>query len=182
MTEKEKKDEIKRKRREDKIFNNGYKSGEAMPTTDYEYRPSIKVSDNYADAYLKDVYDYEETLDYNMGVSKIFDLIENDKDLGALLYKKSYDGKIKLSKDEINWCFNQILIKLRELNTGDHFYSPIYIVEVVSSILNINSGDPVKDYKKLFDSLEVELQEELVIELDKKYNFLGGRKNKRKMH
>ena len=182
MDSKDKKNEISRKRREDKIFNNGYKSGEAIPDTEYEYQASIKVSDRYADAYLKDVYDYEETLDYNMGVSKIFTLIENDRDLSALLYKKSDNSKIKLSKDEINWCFNQILIKLRELNTGDHFYSPIYIVEVISSILNINSGDPIKDYKKLFDSLEVELQEELVIELDKKYDFLGGRKNKRKMH
>lgn len=182
MDDKQKRDEINRKKREDKIFNNGYRSAEAMDNTEYEYRTAISVNTNYADNYLKDVYEYEETLEYNMGLSKIFELIENDDELSALLYKKSVDSRIKLSKDEINWCFNQILSKLRSLNTGEHFYSPIYIVEALASILNVNSGDPIKDYRKLFDSLDVELQEELIVELDKKYNFLNGKSNKKRMH
>jgi len=182
MDDKQKKDEIKKKIREDKIFNNGYRSGEAMKDSDYEYQSSISVNTNYADAYLRDVYDYEETLEYNMGISKIFELIESDPDLSALLYKKSDDSRIKLSREEINWCFNQILVKLRSAHTKNHFYSPIYIVEALSSILNVNSGDPVKDYRKLFDSLDVELQEELIVELDKKFNFLDGKTNKKRMH
>lgn len=47
---------------------------------------------------------------------------------------------------------------------------------------HINSNDPVKDYKKIFDCLDVEIQEELIIELNKKYQFLEGKMNKRKMH
>lgn len=182
MDEKQKKDEIKRKIREDKIFNNGYRSGEAMRETDYEYQSSISVNTNYADAYLRDVYDYEETLEYNMGISKIFELIEADPELSALLYKKSDDSRLKLSREEINWCFNQIMQKLKSIETKNHFYSPVYIVEALSSILNVNSGDPIKDYRKLFDSLDVELQEELIVELDKKFNFLDGKTNKKRMH
>jgi len=182
MDEKKKRDEIKRKIREDKIFNNGYKSAEAMKDSDYKYQSEISVNSNYADSYLRDVYEYEETLEYNMGISKIFELIEDDPDLSALLYKKSEDSRIKLSKDEINWCFNQIFSKLKSAHTETHFYSPIYIVEALSSIMNVNSGDPIKDYRKLFDSLDVELQEELVVELDKKFNFLNGRTNKKRIH
>lgn len=182
MDDKKKRDEINRKRREDKIFNNGYRSAEAMDNVDYEYRTQISVNSNYADNYLKDVYEYEETLEYNMGVSKIFELIEDDSELSALLYKKKIDSRIKLSKEEINWCFNQILTKIKSLNTGEHFYSPIFIIEALSSILNVNSGDPIKDYRKLFDSLDVEHQEELIVELDKKYNFLGGKSSKKRMH
>ena len=182
MDDKKKRDEINRKRREDKIFNNGYRSAESMDNVDYEYRTQISVNSNYADNYLKDVYEYEETLEYNMGVSKIFELIEDDSELSALLYKKKIDSRIKLSKEEINWCFNQILTKIKSLNTGEHFYSPIFIIEALSSILNVNSGDPIKDYRKLFDSLDVEHQEELIVELDKKYNFLGGKSSKKRMH
>ncbi len=182
MDDKQKKDEIRKKIREDKIFNNGYRSGEAMKESDYEYQNSISVNINYADTYLRDVYEYEETLEYNMEISKIFELIENDSNLSALLYKKSDNSRIKLSKEEINWCFNQILSKLRSAHTKNHFYSPIYIVEALSSILNVNSVDPVKDYRKLFDCLDVELQEELIVELDKKFNFLDGKTNKKRMH
>ena len=182
MDDKQKKDEIKRKIREDKIFNNGYRSGEPMRETDYEYQSSISVNTNYADTYLRDVYDYEETLEYNMGISKIFELIEGDPELSALLYKKSDDSRVKLSREEINWCFSQIMQKLKSIETKNHFHSPIYIVEALSSILNVNSGDPIKDYRKLFDSLDVELQEELIVEVDKKFNFLDGKTNKKRMH
>jgi hypothetical protein len=178
----DKDNELSKKRRDDKIFNNGYRTGEAMRDEEYQYQTSISVNQNYADAYLKDVYEYEETLEYNAGISKIFELIEDDPDLSALLYKKSHDTKIKLSKEEINWCFNQILNKLKKISVKNQFYSPIYIVEALSSILNVNSGDPIKDYKKLFDALDAELQEELVVELDKKYGILNGRMSKKRIH
>lgn len=169
-------------KRTDKIFNNGYKSGEGMRDEAYEYQSSISVSSSYADAYLKDVYEYEESLDYNIGIDKIFELIDKDKDLSSLLKKMNNDDKLKLSKEEINWCFNRILKRMDEHLTGENFYNPIYVLEVISSILNVNSGDPIKNYKKIFDCLDVEIQEELIVELDKKYDFLNGKKNRRSMH
>jgi hypothetical protein len=183
MTNDDKEKLRKQKIKDDKIFNNGYKSGEGFRDEEFEYKQSIKVNSNYSDRYLKDVYDYEETLDYNIGLSKIFKHIENDKDLNSLLHKIDRNTKLKLSKEEINWCFNKILfIMASNGDKGEQFYNPIYVLEALSSILNINSNDPVKDYKKIFDCLDVEIQEELIIELNKKYQFLEGKMNKRKMH
>jgi len=184
MDNKEREKIRRQKIKNDKIFNNGYKTGDGLKSEDrYEYQQSISVNANYADQYLKDVYEYEETLDYNIGLTKIFKLIEEDKELSSLLFKIERNTKIKLSKDEINWCFNRILKAMESLgDKTERFYNPIYILEALSSILNINSNNPVTDYKKIFDCLQVDIQEELIVELNTKYKFLDGKMNKRKMH
>lgn len=176
-------DEIREKIKTDKIFNNGYREGDGLRDEDeYEHHSSISVHSNYSDKYLKNEYEYEEALDYNIGVSKIFEVIEGDSDLRSLLHKIDEDEKIKLSKEEINWCFKRILKNIRNVSDIENFYSPIYIVEVMSSILNINSSDPIKDYKKIFDCLDADIQEELIIELNSKYNFLEGKTNRDSIH
>lgn len=181
------KEKVRRQKiKDDKIFNNGYKQADGYREDEYEYTQSISVDSNYSDNYLKDVYEYEETLDYNIGLSKIFNIIENSKELRSLLHKLDANQKLKLSKEEINWCFSKIMEAMDETkdddNTSESFYNPIYVLEAISSILNINSSDPIKDYKKIFDCLDVELQEELIIELNKKYEFLDGKKKRRKIH
>lgn len=169
--------------REDKIFNNRYKFGEGIrDEDDIERSGKININSNYSDVYLKDIYEYEESLDYNIGVGKVFEFIEKDSELNGLLHKLDSDSKIKLSKEEINWCFNRILNNIDILEEKESFYSPIYILEAISSILNTNSGDPIKDYRKIFDCLEVEIQEELILELNKKYNFLDSKTNKKRIH
>jgi len=186
MTNDDKEKLRRQKIKDDKIFNNGYKQANGYREDDYEYSQSISVNANYADNYLKDVYEYEETLDYNIGLTKIFKLIEGNKELRSLLHKLDSNTKLKLSKEEINWCFSKILNILEVSKDGDgsteSFYNPIYVLEALSSILNVNSNDPIKDYKKIFDSLDVEIQVELVEELNKKYSFLEGKMNKRKIH
>jgi len=178
------KEKLRRQKiKDDKIFNNGYKQADGYREEEYEYSQSISVNSNYADSYLKDVYEYEETLDYNIGLTRIFKLIEGNKELRSLLHKLDANHKLKLSKEEINWCFTKILSVMEQSNdNGETFYNPIYVLEALSSILNVNSSDPIKDYKKIFDCLDVELQEELVIELNKKYQFLDGKKKRRKIH
>lgn len=180
---KEELDEIRKKRREDKIFNNRYKSGEGLrEDEEYKYQTSISINTNYADRYLSDIYNYEESIDYNIGIEKIFKFIKEDSELKNLLSRPDETSKIKLSKEEINLCFNKILNLMENSKQAEQFYNPIYILEALSSILFINSADPIKDYKKIFDALSVDLQEELVVELNKKYQFLEGKMNKRKMH
>lgn len=183
MTDDEKEKIRRQKIKDDKIFNNGYKAGEGFREEEYGYQQSISVNSNYSDKYLKDVYDYEETLDYNIGLTRIFELIDANKDLSSLLKKLDDNEKLKLSKEEINWCFTKIL-KIMEQNgeEGEQFYNPIYVLEAISSILNVNSSDPIRDYRKIFDSLDVEIQEELIVELNKKYKFLEGKMTKRKIH
>jgi len=187
MSNKEDEEIRRQKIKDDKIFNNGYKAGEGLrEEEDYTYQSSISVDTNYSDRYLKDVYEYEETLDYNIGITKIFKMIEEDKELSGLLHKMDNNQRLKLSKDEINWCFGKILKLMEPDNnkgeTTETFYNPIYVLEALSSIININSSDPIRYYKKIFDCLDVEIQEELIIELNSKYNFLDGGHTKRKMH
>tara|TARA_Y100000389_G_scaffold46072_1_gene40970 strand:- start:150 stop:710 length:561 start_codon:yes stop_codon:yes gene_type:complete len=177
------KKEIRKKIKDDKIFNNGYKAGEGLKGDgEYQYFSSISVTSSYSDSYLKDIYEYEDTLEYNIGVGNIFNLIDSDSELSALLKKADHSDKIKLSKEEINWCFTRILSGMEKTLEVEKFYNPIYVLEVISSILNINSGDSIKSYKKIFDCLDVELQQDLIVELDKKYNFLDGKLNKRRIH
>ena len=38
------------------------------------------------------------------------------------------------------------------------------------------------EYKKIFDSLDTEVQEILLIELNKKYQFLDGKMHKKRIH
>ena len=54
------------------------------------------------------------------------------------------------------------------------FNNSIYILEVISAISH-------NEYKKLFDMLDTDIQELLLIELNEKYKFLEG-KNKKKIH
>lgn len=178
-------EEIKRNKiKNDKVFNNRYKAGDGFrDDSEYEYQSSIGVNSNYSDNYLKDVYDYEETLDYNIGVSKIFEIMKEDPKLSRLLRKIDENKKIKLSKEEINALYNDILKLIEPNNSRNNFYSPIYILEAISALLTTRStSDPIKDYKKIFDCLDVFIQEELLIELDKKYNFLDGKMNRGRIH
>jgi hypothetical protein len=178
-------EEIKRtKIKNDKVFNNRYKVGEGFREDgDYDYQSSIAVNHSYSDNYLKDVYDYEETLDYNIGVSKIFELMKEDPKLNKLLKKLDKNERIKLSREEINDLFNDILKLIDPKKSGNNFYSPIYILEAISALLTTGyATDPIKDYKKIFDCLDVYIQEDLIIELNKKYSFLDGKMNRGKIH
>jgi hypothetical protein len=38
------------------------------------------------------------------------------------------------------------------------------------------------EYKKIFDSLNTEIQEILILELNKKYKFLEGKMHKKRIH
>ena len=168
--------------REDKIFNNSYYNGDKLKDSEeYEFSKKISVSSDYSDTYLKDLYDYEEQLESKFILDIIFEFLQKDEVLSKYLENIS-TSKIKFSKEDINIIFNRTHDVLDVTSHGISFYSPIYVLEAISSILNINSGDPVKDYRKIFDCLEVEIQEELILELNKKYNFLDNKINKKRIH
>jgi hypothetical protein len=165
--------------REDKIFNNSYYNGEKLKDSDeYEFSKKISVASDYSDNYLKDLYDYEEQLDSKFILDIIFDFFQNDEILSE--YTKGFiqegsTARIKFSKENINFIFNRVHDNLDANSHGISFYSPIYIIEAISSISSM-------EYKKIFDSLETETQEMLIIELNKKYRFLDGKMNKKRMH
>lgn len=165
--------------KEDKIFNNRYNSGEGLRDTDeYEFSKKIAVSSDYSDSYLKDVYEYEENLETQFIMDGIFDTIKKDEALNKMVFHSidnSLVFKNKFAKDEINVIFNKIHTSLDEVGQNTTFYSPIYVLEAISSFSGF-------DYKKIFDALDTDAQELLLVELDKKYNFLDGKMHKKRIH
>lgn len=164
--------------RVDKIFNNRYNTGDGLPEEEYSYSRGISVSSDYSDSYLKDIYEYEQELEMRVILDSIFSFIQSDPEISKLLKNSStnlFTTKIKLSKEEINFIFNKINDTMSSFYSSEMFFSPIYILEVISSISSI-------EYKKLFDMLDTEIQEILLIELNKKYQFLEGKMHKKKIH
>jgi hypothetical protein len=165
--------------REDKIFNNRYNVGEALVEGEEQvYSNRISVASDYADSYLKDLYDYESNLESKAIIDELFSFIRRDHELSILLQRseeKNSTSKIKFSRDEINFFFGRINDRFEVNLEASIFYSPIYILEILSSISSI-------EYRKLFDMLETDYQEILLIELNKKYRFLDGKLNKKRIH
>ena len=165
--------------REDKIFNNKYNTGDGLTDPDeYLFSKKISVSNEYSDAYLKDIYDYEDDLEAKFILDSIFNFLQNDVAICKIIKKHTVDrspAKIKLVKEEINFIFYKVSSSLELTPDVAMFYSPIYIVEVISSISSI-------EYKKIFDMLDTEIQELLILELNKKYKFLDGKLHKPKIH
>jgi len=165
--------------REDKIFNNRYNLGEGLVEgEEYTYSSRISVASDYADSYLKDLYDYETNLESKTIIDNLFSFISKDRELSIMVNRgndPTSTSKIKFSREEVNFFFNRINEKF-EVGTNEAiFYSPIYILEIMSSISSI-------EYRKLFDMLETEFQEILLLELNKKYRFLDGKLNKKRIH
>lgn len=165
--------------KEDKIFNNRYNVGEALVEGEEQFYSSrISVASDYADSYLKDLYDYESNLEAKSIVESLFAFIRQDRDLSLLLQRaeeKQSVSKVKFSRDEINFFFERINSNFEVQPDSSIFYSPIYILEILSSISSI-------EYRKLFDMLETEYQEILLVELNKKYRFLDGKMSKKRIH
>jgi hypothetical protein len=165
--------------REDKIFNNKYNTGDGLDDSlEYSYSKKISVSSEYSENYLKDIYEYEDALESKFILDSIFNFIEHDQELSDILKKSSptpYITKSKFSKDDVNIIFNKINENLEIQSSSTIFYSPIYILEVISSVSSI-------EYKKLFDMLDTDIQEMLLTELNKKYKFLDVKLNKKRIH
>jgi hypothetical protein len=164
--------------REDKIFNNRYNTGDGLTDVDdYEFSKKISVVSEYSHNYLKDIYEYEENLEEKFILDSIFSFLQTDPDTSKIIQTENstFSAKVKLTKEDINFIFNKVNNNLDLTSSAMMFYSPIYIIEVISSISSI-------EYKKIFDSLETELQEMLIIELNKKYKFLDGKLHKKRMH
>jgi hypothetical protein len=165
--------------REDKIFNNSYYNGDKLKDSDeYEFSKKIAVSSDYSDNYLKDLYDYEEQLEAKFILDVIFEFLQKDEVLSRYTIDLTTNpsvSKIKFSKEDINLIFNRVHENLDPASHGISFYSPIYILEVISSISSM-------EYKKIFDALETDTQEILILELNKKYQFLEGKMHKKRIH
>ena len=164
-------------RRDDKIFNNRYNSGDGLTSADdYQFNRKISVSTDYSDSYLRDLYEYEDGLENKFILDEIFEYVYSNEEISNLVkFDDLTKNKIKLTKEQINFIFNNVHDIFDKKANQNSFYNPIYILEVISSISSI-------EYRKIFDLLDAELQEILILELNKKYLFLEGKMNKKRIH
>ena len=174
-------DEIhERLSKEDKIFGNGYKTGDGLSDeADYSYSTSISVESSYSNKYLKDIYDSESKLESDFTLDSLFKIVKEDDQISKVLKDALSDSKssnkIKLSKEQVNFLFNRIEKLTAESKASSIFNSSIYILEVISALSS-------NEYKKLFDILDTEIQEKLLVELNDKFKFLDGRAHKKRIH
>jgi hypothetical protein len=160
-------------KKSDKIFNNSYNIG--LDQADDEevqaksQNTEIKMSSTSPDYHLYDSERYSEHVDLSIVQRDIYSFIESNSEVKAILGDEP-DRK-KFTKPEVNSLFKLILVGLTKGSESNVFVNPIHVLDVISTNLNM-------EYKKLFDMLEYENKEVLLLELNTKYKFLDGtRKN-----
>lgn len=153
----------------DKIFNNSYNLGIDSSEDDEPHKKSqvseIKISSSSPDYHLYDSEKYSEYVDLSIIQRDINSFIDSNAKAQAILGNEP--EKKKFTKPEINELFEIIMAGLTKGLESNVFVSPIYVLDVISTIINV-------DYKKLFDMLNYENKEILLIELNLKFKFLDG--------
>jgi hypothetical protein len=79
----------------------------------------------------------------------------------------------KFTKTELNFMFSK-LCKLVEFHGKTTFIGPIDVLDFVSMLAQL-------DFKRLFESLDYEHKEILLLELNKKFGILDGKVNFKKL-
>ena len=137
---------------QDKIFNNSYGEQDNIDT---------KISFNVAPNYEDDM-DHDDSMHYNMLFTKINDLIKGSEFEHLNMVTK--EGVIKkLNKVQINKIYFHIIEHL-----GDS-YTRIDLFSVISDYFDVLPN-------KFYNSLSNKFKDELIKELDDKYNILEKRK------
>jgi hypothetical protein len=136
----------------DKIFNNSY--GEQDPS---ENRISFNVSNTYGDD-----MDHDDKMHYKMLFTKIDSLIRGSEFEHLNMVTK--DGVIKkLNKVQINKIYFYVIEHLGSA------YTRIDLFSVISDYFDVFPN-------KFYNSLSNKFKDELIKELDDKYNILEKRK------
>lgn len=152
---------VKRKKN-DKIFNNSYNTGDGG-TEESSFNSDIRISSNHSDSYLHDPEKYKDHLDRQIFQEDIEKIIDSSDEIQAIV--TSEPNKKKYTKIEINFIFKYLKEKLTHGETKSRFISSIYILDAISGLTTL-------EYRKLFDMLEYEYKEDLLEELNQKFKIL----------
>jgi len=182
-------------KKNDKIFNNSFTMGSDRVFSEdgggeHRAQSSIKVDSGSPDYHLYDRDLHSDYVDNSIVQQDIYKFISNSLEVKTILgYSGStvtYDsngqeiipdfgGKKKFTKDEVNKLFEIIVDGLSHGPYGSTFVGPIHVMDVISSLTNI-------EYKKLFDLFSYDNKEVLLLELNKKHNFLDRSASDFKMY
>lgn len=151
-------------KREDKIFNNGWNSGDGVTEETYQSN-GIRLDPGHTDSHLLDSDSYDRYMDKTIIERDLNNIALGDEIISKLM-EISIEGR-KFSKPEINLAFSR-LCELVKLNHKTTFIGPIDVLDFVSMMTQL-------DFKRLFESLEYEYKEILLLELNNKFGILDGK-------
>jgi hypothetical protein len=150
-------------RKSDKIFNNSYNMGSASSDDDARSSQNIKVDISSPHYHMYDKDHYSDHIDDTITQYDIDKYVSDCDEIRIILGDTS--EKKKFAKSEINDLFRIISDGVKSGKHSSFFVSPIHILDTISSLTNM-------EYKKLFDILNYDYKETLLLELNKKYGFL----------
>jgi hypothetical protein len=151
-------------KREDKIFNNSWNSGEGV-TDEMYHNTGIRLDPGHTDSHLLDADSFDRYTD-KIIIERDLNNIATSDEIMIKLMEISQEGR-KFTKPEINVAFSR-LCQLVTIHNKTTFIGPIDVLDFVSMISQM-------DFKRLFESLEYEHKEVLLLELNNKFGILDGK-------
>ena len=151
-------------KREDKIFNNSWNSGDGV-TDEMYHNTGIRLDPGHTDSHLLDAASFDRYTD-KMIIERDLNQIALSDDIMVGLMNISQESR-KFTKPELNLAFSR-LNELVITNNKTTFIGPIDVLDFVSMISQM-------DFKRLFESLEYEHKEVLLLELNNKFGILDGK-------
>jgi hypothetical protein len=151
-------------KREDKIFNNSWNSGDGVSDEMY-HNTGIRLDPGHTDSHLLDAASFDRYTD-KMIIERDLNQIALSDDIMIGLMNISQESR-KFTKPELNLAFSR-LNELVIANNKTTFIGPIDVLDFVSMISQM-------DFKRLFESLEYEHKEVLLLELNNKFGILDGK-------
>jgi len=147
--------EIPAKRREDKIFNNKYNTGDI----EFKHFGTFAIDTNWLTDQNRGFFDDQENFENLMLQENLFKIFEESS-----FYEK-YSKNKKVKKDEVLKIFYYFLDRLEEPER----YTAVEKFIEIASFMNIN-------FKTLYNSLNTVFKEDILKELNRKYDIFKQKK------
>lgn len=142
----------RRKRTQDLILDNKYNRGEY----DFEQLPNVKILEQFQNLEVyHSSYEYYRNESLNESLSLIWDDTE---------WKKYYKHNKKIPKDQLSELYTFF-----KKNFDDSTYTNIELFIGIADFLDVN-------YKNLYDMTSTLFKQELLEELNNKYNIINENK------
>lgn len=157
-------------RKRNKIINSSYKSGEKLKGDEYKFDTELKVDPDYASSNLSHIYDVENSMTFRKVQEEVMTLLEHNKELQEMLS----DAKPKkFNREKVNRMFKIIHDHFEKKLSARQFSNLIYIFDNVSNLSGLK-------YASLYDLLDADYKQMLLLELDKTYGILknSGKSNR----
>ena len=164
---------VPKARKQNKIINNSYKNGTNLKGDEYKFESALKVDATYAGTYLDDVYDIEKYIVERRVQEEVMRYVSDTPMLSEMCSMNDEETK-KFNKEKINLMFGMICRHFEASQDICRFYNIIYIFDNVSYLSGLR-------YHNLFDMLEDDHKQKLIIELDRTHGILRSHKKNNKL-